>query len=202
MDLITESVNKLETILEHSGCEDAGVVLDVDPDVVNCQFEHGACMTASFGGRSAVFVTHDPVRALTKISFMFGAPLETPSVRSAACAIINAAAGFFCLSRVLHPCPKTSHAACLQELKNEISGKRISCIGTMAPVERELGSSLASEISEADAILINGEGIIAEGTGDLIESHKKTKKIYCFGPSTAGNARLHEIEHWCPYGTG
>ena len=52
MDLITESVNKLETILEHSGCEDAGVVLDVDPDVVNCQFEHGACMTASFGGEA------------------------------------------------------------------------------------------------------------------------------------------------------
>ena len=124
MDIIRESVNKLETILRHSGCEDAGVLLDVDPDVVTCQFEQGACMTASFGGKSAVFVTHDPVRALTKISFMFGAPLETPAVRSAAGAIINVAAGFFCLSRVLHSCPKTSHAPCLQELKNEISGQK------------------------------------------------------------------------------
>ncbi|MGD0079524.1 MAG: hypothetical protein ABSB80_02610 [Methanoregula sp.] len=202
MDIIRESVNKLETILGQSGCEDAGVLLDVDPDAVTCQFEQGACMTASFGGRSAVFVTHDPVRALTKISFMFGAPLETPAVRSAAGAIINVAAGFFCLSRILHPCPKTFHAPCLQELKNEISGKRVSCIGTMASIERELGSSFSTEISEADVILINGEGIIAKGTGDLIEAHTRTKRILCLGPSTAGNARLHEIEHWCPYGTG
>jgi|SRR5208337_3010929 len=201
MDIIRESVNKLETILGHSGCEDAGVLLDVDPDAVTCQFEQGACMTASFGGRSAVFVTHDPVRALTKISFMFGAPLETPAVRSAAGAIVNVAAGFFCLSRVLHPCPKTSHAPCLQELKNEISGKRVSCIGTMASIERELGSSFSTEISEADVILINGEGIIAKDTGHLIEAHTRTKRILCLGPSTAGNARLHEIEHWCPYGT-
>ncbi len=201
MDIITESVKKLETILEQSGCEDAGVRLDVDPDALNCQFERGACMTAAFGGRSAVFVTHDPVRALTKISFMFGAPLETLSVRSAACAIINVAAGFLCLSRVLHPCPKTSHAPCLQQLKDEISGKRISCIGSIAPIEHELGSSLSREISEADVILINGEGMISEGTGDLIEAHKKTKRILCLGPSTAGNSRLHEIEHWCPFGT-
>ena len=72
----------------------------------------------------------------------------------------------------------------------------------MASIERELGSSFSTEISEADVILINGEGIIAKGTGDLIEAHTRTKRILCLGPSTAGNARLHEIEHWCPYGTG
>ena len=68
MDLIIETVKKLETMMNDSGCEDGGIVLDVNPDTINCQFECGACMTASFGGRSADFFTYDPVRARTKVS--------------------------------------------------------------------------------------------------------------------------------------
>ena len=41
-------------------------------------------MVASFGGKTAEFVTDNPIRARTKISFMFGAPLDTPQTRSAA----------------------------------------------------------------------------------------------------------------------
>lgn len=78
MDIVTDSVNRLEEMLKCSGCEETGVRLDVDPDAHNCQFERGACMTASFGGRTAEFVTDDPIRATTKISFMFGTPLEPP----------------------------------------------------------------------------------------------------------------------------
>ena len=73
MDLIIDTVKKLESMMKNSGCEESGVVIDVRPDTVNCQFERGACMTASFGGRSADFITYDPIRAHTKISFMFGA---------------------------------------------------------------------------------------------------------------------------------
>ena len=46
--------------MKNSGCEDSGVVLDVNADAVTCQFERGAYMTASFGGRSAEFTTYDP----------------------------------------------------------------------------------------------------------------------------------------------
>ena len=202
MDILIDSVNKLETILENSGCEEVGVLLDVNPDTVNCQFDWGACMTASFGGRSAEFVTSDPIRAQTKISFMFGAPLDTPSVRSAACAMINVAMGFFCLSRVLHACPGARHADCMRELGSVIQGKRILCVGSIPAIEDTFRTCIVTDPKDADLILINAEDIIDAGVGDLIAEFKGTKRIICLGPSTAGVARLQQLEHWCPYGTG
>ena len=202
MDILIDSVNKLETILENSGCEEVGVLLDVNPDVVNCQFDWGACMTASFGGKSAEFVTSDPIRAQTKISFMFGAPLDTPSVRSAASAMINVATGFFCLSRVLHACPGPRHADCMRELGTVIQGKKILCIGSITAIDDAFRTYIVTNPRDADLILINSEGIIDAGVGDLIAEFKDTKRIICLGPSTAGVARLQQLEHWCPYGTG
>ena len=201
MDILINSVNKLETILEHSGCEEVGVLLDVNPDTVNCQFDRGACMTASFGGRSAEFVTSDPIRAQTKISFMFGASLDTPPIRSAACAMINVATGFFCLSRVLHACPNSKHADCIRELGMVITGKRVLCMGCMPAIENASRTEIVTNPNEADLILINAEGIIDAEVGNLIAECKDTKRILCLGPSTAGVARLQQIEHWCPYGT-
>ena len=202
MDILIDSVNKLETILEHSGCEDVGVLLDVNPDVVNCQFDWGACMTASFGGRSAEFVTSDPIQAQTKISFMFGVPLNTPAVRSAACAMINVATGFFCLSRVLHACPGSRHADCMREIGAVIKGKKILCRGSIPAIEDTFHTYIVTNPNDADLILINAEGIIDAGVGDLIAEFKDTKRIICLGPSTAGVARLQQLEHWCLYGTG
>jgi len=201
MDLIVDTVKKLESMMKNSGCEESGVVIDVRPDTVNCQFERGACMTASFGGRSADFITYDPIRANTKISFMFGAPLESPQVRGAAVAIVNVAAGFFCLSRVLHSCPKSSHTECWRQLLQELGGKRILCRGNIPAVEAALGSSIVKDPHDSDVILINGEGIIENGTGDIIRNYKDTKRIVYLGPSTAGVARLNQFEHWCPFGT-
>jgi len=199
-DIITESVKKLEALLEHSGCADAGVLLDVDPDTKNCQFEHGACMTAEFGGRCAEFVTFDPIRARTKISFMFGAPLDNNAVRGAACAIINVATGFLCISRVLRACHPSSHNACLRQLVEEVAGKKIHITGSTALLEDHLTNYLVSDPSDAELIIINGEGSIDSVTGDLVEKYKATKRIIFIGPSTAGVARLHEFEHWCPFG--
>jgi len=201
MDILIDSVNKLETILESSGCEEAGVLLDVNPDIVNCQFDRGVCMTASFGGRSAEFVTGDPIQAQTKISFMFGASLDTPPVRSAACAMINVATGFFCLSRVLHACPNSKHADCMKELGMAIKGKRVLCIGSMPAIEKAFSSYIVTDQKDADLVLINAEGIINAGLGDLTAEIKDTRRIICLGPSTAGVSRLQRIEHWCPYGT-
>jgi len=200
MDIINESVKKIEALLEHSGCTDAGVLLDVDPGVVICQFERGASMSASFGGKSTDFATYDPIRARTKISFMFGAPLDTPPVRGAACAIINVVLGFLCMSRILHSCPESCHASCRDRMVKEVAGKRLFCIGTMGDRTSELCNDVTDNPSDADIILINGEGIIARGTGDTIGNYKSSKRIICVGPSTAGLARLHEIEHYCPFG--
>jgi hypothetical protein len=201
MDLIIDTVKKLESMMKNSGCEDSGVIIDVRPDTVNCQFERGACMTASFGGRSADFITYDPIRANTKISFMFGAALDSPQVRGAAVAIVNVAAGFFCLSRVLHSCPKSSHTECGRQLCHELGGKRIFCMGSIPAVEAALRSAIVKDSQDADVILINGEGIIESGTGDIIRNYRDTKRIIYLGPSTAGVARLNQFEHWCPFGT-
>ncbi|MFZ1127243.1 hypothetical protein [Methanoregula sp.] len=200
MDIVTDSVNRLEEMLKCSGCEETGVRLDVDPDAHNCQFERGACMTASFGGRTAEFVTDDPIRATTKISFMFGTPLEPPGVRAAACAIINVATAFFCLTRVRRACPAASHAACLHELTGELRGHRVHGIGRMQALESSLGSLVTKNPEEADIILINNEGLIAPETGDIVAAWAGKKRIIFLGPSTAGVSRIQQREHWCPYG--
>jgi hypothetical protein len=200
MDIIIESVKKIEGLLEHSGCTDGGVLLDVDPDTVICQFERGASMSASFGGKSADFATHDPIRARTKISFMFSAPLDTLPVRGAACAIINVVLGFLCMSRVLHSCLSSCHISCRNQILKEIAGKRLFCIGSMGNGDAGLRNYFTDNPADADVILINGEGLIVPGTGDSIANLKDTKRIICIGPSTAGIARLQEIEHWCPFG--
>jgi hypothetical protein len=201
MDLIIDTVKKLESMMKDSGCEDSGVVIDVRSNTVNCQFERGACMTASFGGRSADFITYDPIRANTKISFMFGTPLDTPPLRGAAVAIVNVATGFFCLSRVLHSCPESSHSECCRQLLTELGGKRIFCRGSMPAIDAALKSAIVKNPQDADVILMNGEGIIEKGSGDLIRTYKDTKRIICLGPSAAGVARLNQFELWCPFGT-
>jgi hypothetical protein len=201
MDIIRESIIKIKDILEHGGCGEGGVLLDVNPDCRNCQFEKGACMTASFGGRTAEFITFDPIRARTKIAFMYDAPLDTPSTRGAALAIVNVVTGFFCLSRVLHACKESSHAACLEELKRELGGKRICCIGSIPEIEHQFKRIIVSDPDQADVILIGGEGLITQGTGDLIEHYKGKKRVLCIGSSVGGVSRLHMLEHWCPYGS-
>jgi hypothetical protein len=201
MDLIIDTVKKLESMMKDSGCEESGVVIDVRSSTVNCQFERGVCMTASFGGRSADFITYDPIRANTKISFMFGTPLDTPKVRGAAVVIVNVAAGFFCLSRVLHSCPESEHAGCCRQLIGILKEKKIFCMGSMPAIESAFTSAIVKNPQDADVILMNGEGIIEKGTGDVIRTYKDTKRILYLGPSTAGVARLNQFELWCPFGT-
>jgi hypothetical protein len=158
-------------------------------------------MTAVFGGRSADFVTFDPIRAKTKISFMFGTPLDTPQVRSAAVAIVNVTMGFFCLSRILHSCPEPSHKECHRQLEHELGEKRIFCIGSIPAIETVFRSTIVTDPQDAEVILMNGAGIIEKGTDDIIRNYKETKRILCLGPSTAGVARLNQLELWCPFGT-
>jgi hypothetical protein len=200
MDIIRESVLKVKDILDHGGCREGDVLLDVNPKANNCQFEKGACMIASFGGRTADFVTFDPLRACTKIEYMYGAPLDTVATRGAAAAIVNVVTGFFCLSRVLRACPESSHAPCFAELEQEIKGKKVFCVGDIAKINLVLGGLGVQDPLAADIILIGNEGMLAQGTGDLIEQFKEKKQVICIGSSVAGVCRLHLLQHWCPYG--
>ena len=201
MDLIMESVKKIEEMLENCGCEEGDVLLESNPDIVLCQYERGACMVASFGGKTAEFVTDNPVRARTKISFMFGAPLDTPKTRSAAGSILNVLSGFFSLTRIQHACPVTAHPSCFERLNNEIDGEKIYCVGDMRPIAAAYGKYIVKSPEEADIIIFNGDGIIDPSAGDLMTSFKNSKRVICVGPSASGIARINQIEHFCPYGT-
>jgi hypothetical protein len=201
MDLIVDSVKKIEGMLENCGCEEGDVLLEPDPDIVKCQYERGACMVASFGGKTAEFVTDNPIRARTKISFMFDAPLEAPQARSAAGSILNVISGFFSLTRIQHACPAPAHTPCFDCLKKEIEGKRILCIGDMPAIKSGFTNYLVESPEEAEIILFNGDGIIDTSAGDIIEAYSSSKRIICLGPSASGIARLNGIEHFCPYGT-
>ncbi len=200
MDIVVESVKKLETMLENSGCCDGGVRLDVDPDIINCRFERGACMVADFGNKRGVFTTFDPIRACTKISFMFGAPLDSMDVRSAAGAILNVASGFFCLTRTLRPCDRSSHPACTSALAEALAKQPVYIFGTLPVTEALTRIAIVDDPANAGIILIAGEGLITPGAGDLIARYRQDKRIICLGPSAGGIARLNELEHWCPYG--
>ena len=201
MDIVIDAVKKLQDTLRHSGCDDGPVVLRVDPDVVPCQYEKGACMEAGFGGRTGEFVTFDPIRATTKIEFMFGAPLDTPATRGAACAVLNVVAAFLCLSRGVRACPLSCHPACRQELITKLGKTLVYGIGTLPPAMQETGGFIVDNPDIADCILVNNEGLIAEGTGDLIEKYQENKVVLLLGPSTAGIASLERLERFCPYGT-
>ena len=201
MDIVLDAVKRLQDILLHSGCEDGPVVLRVNPDTVPCQFEKGACMEACFGGRSGEFVTFDPLRATTKVEFMFGAPLDSPAQRGAACAILNVVTAFLCLSRTVRACPASRHAACMQDLKTRTGTGKVFLSGSIPSLEHEMSRFIVQDPGSADIILINGEGTIEPGTGDIVSKYRENKTVLVLGPSTAGISSLEKIERFCPYGT-
>jgi hypothetical protein len=201
MDLVRNAIDKLELRIAGSGSEDAIVTLIADPDVIYCQYEKGACIRAAYGGRSAEFITADPVVAKTRIGFMFGATLGSLSQRAAAAAIMNVVTGFFGISRVLRSCDPACHRECLAALRAEIGSGRIFPVGIHGNVQVKLGSTAGSP-EEADVILVVGDGMIAEGTGDLVVRYAGKKRIYLLGPSTAGVSALEGCRHWCPFGKG
>ena len=201
MDIIEESVKKLEEIIHDTGCDDGAVVLRRDAKTVTCQYERGVCIESLYGGRTGEFLTHDPVEATTKISFMFGTPLSNPKVKSAACAILNVLASFLCLARGVRACQEPSHTACLDELKRNLAGKRIYTVAPVPALENELSRSFVSDPASADVILVTGDGLLMESVSELLRAYRGKKEILCIGPSTSGVAALERLERFCPYGT-
>lgn len=179
-------------LVRDSDCEDGIVRLSVNPDIVLCQFEKGACMEAEYGGRVAHFVTNDPVRATTKIGFLKDAVLDTPAKKSAACALMNVVSAFFCTSRKVCACPKKCHGPCRETLVREFKGKTVFFTG-----DRKIPGLIPAPAESADVLFINGEGLVNE----TIQPHPGQKIIF-IGPSVSGTATFNCSERWCPHGSG
>ncbi len=195
-----DAVERLEKILAGSGCEDGIVTLGVNYDADRCQYPKGVCMEAQFGGRRGQFVTNEPTRARTRVSFMFGAPFATTKQRAAAGAIINAVSAFLCLTRRLQPCTKECHGPCLEALSREVAGKRVYLLGPMPLLARALEAQVADSPEEADLILVAGDGMATDAGVACIDGYRGRKRMIFIGPSTAGISGLLDLEHWCPYG--
>jgi hypothetical protein len=202
MIIVKKATEELEKRVEGSGCEEGIVSLSVDPGRKTCQYDSGACMIASYGGRSAEFVTFDPTRANTRVSFMFGADLDTPRVRAAACAIINVFTGFLCMNRVLRSCSPECHGPCLEELKERVAGKRVAVSGSSRTLETGLSSGPVAMSENPEIIIITGDGLTSGANDDLLGKNGDHAEIMFVGPSTSGVAALIGGSHWCPYGKG
>jgi len=198
MHIINKAVILIESMVEDCGISENPVILDQETEVVKCAYERGALLRVSFGGRSAGIATDDPIRTTTKPSFMFGANLGKPALRSAAAGILNALTGFLCTSRRLHACIPEDHLPCLRELEQAISGKKIWCCGAMDQVRDRFSSQLVAFPEDADLILVSSDGMISDENGIIPE--EPSEKYLFIGPSTAGVAILTHGCHFCPYG--
>ncbi|QYZ79231.1 hypothetical protein E2N92_07165 [Methanofollis formosanus] len=200
MNLIASAVTELKEQIKDSGCEDGIVALARNTTRPLCQYPRGVCVEARFGDRTGHVVTTEPLEISTRISFMYGAPLKRPVERTAACAIINAVTGFFCINRKMNACDQAHHAPCLAELAATLEGKQAYLVGEAEGVAEVLGASLTVTPEDADVLLVTGPGIISDEGLATVEAARGTKAMIFLGPSTAGVATVLGIEHWCPYG--
>jgi hypothetical protein len=200
MTFLHDAIEKLEAILEGSGCEHGVVTLSVNYDTDVCQYPKGVCMEGQFGGKIGQFVTSEPIRANTRISFMYGAPLKNQKQRGAAITIINAVSAFLCLTRKHRPCTPDCHTPCLAELSREVAGKRIYLVGPAPVLERALRDQITDSPEAADLFLVAGDGMTSDEGIACIDNYLGKKRMIFLGPSTSGVSGLMNFEHWCPYG--
>lgn len=200
MNIVSEAATRLGDRIFGSGCEDGIVQIDTRPGIPLCQYEKGACMVSVFGGCSAEFVTFDPVRATTRISFLQGSTLDKVMQRIAACAVINAVTGFLCLSRRLHACAPQHHPRCAAALAERCRGLRVFCVGVLFRQDALGNLSFVEDPDSADLFLVTGEGLVSPEGTDLVTRYRGEKPLLFVAPSTAGICSILDMEHWCPFG--
>jgi hypothetical protein len=197
--LLLEAVKKLEETVQGSGCEDGLATLRRMPGAPRCQFDRGASLQASFGGRTAHLVTGSPVQTETTLSSLFGRDLPGPELRTAALGIVNAVSGFLCIGRRLHACDPGCFGACMRELGEEIGGRRVFTPVDIPVLSREFAHLVAPDPSGADILVIAGEALVQETEGGP-GYRAENRELLLLGPSTEGVASLLCLPHWCPYG--
>lgn len=200
MNLIEKAIKTLEKYCQNSGFETGIAVLQERQDAGRCQFPKGILLEAEYGGETGHIITDTPLEAKTRLSFLFGANLNSPEKRAAACAIINAATRFLCLNRNNHACKQECQKKCLEELKKEIAGKKVFLVGDLPPLKYIQGIEVAEQPDVADILVVGGNGITKEDYLAIINEWENEKRIVYLGPSTSGIASLEKKEHWCPYG--
>lgn len=200
MTLLLEAVRALEDTIQGSGCEDGEVALERKPDAPRCQYDRGASLAASFGGQTAELVTGSPLQTQTRLSSLFGRDLPTPEHRTAALGIVNVVAGFLCLARRLHACDPACYGPCMEELGEELGGRRIFTPVDVPVLSRELALLITGKASDAEILVLTGEGLIQEKDPDELRGLAPKGRMLLLGPSTEGVASLLSLPHWCPYG--
>jgi len=199
MTLLLEAVKRLEETVHGSGCEDGVATLKRRPDAPRCQFERGAMIEASFGGGTAQVVTESPVQTSTQVSSLFGSDLPGPELRTAGLAIVNAVAGFLCIGRRFHACDPACHGPCLEELSEEIRGRKIFTPVNIPVLSQEMALLITENAGDAGIQVLTGESLIREEGSELREQAADCRTLL-LGPSTEGVASLLTLPHWCPYG--
>ncbi|MDD1660433.1 MAG: hypothetical protein LUQ62_04415 [Methanomicrobiales archaeon] len=197
-DPLREAVACLQALVAESGCEEGVVAIRRTPDAPRCRYERGAVIQAEFGGRTGAVCTPDPVQATTRISFMFGAVMDSPQKRSAALAIVNVVSAFFCLARKVHACPAECREACLRELAGELRGKRVYAAGDVPGLDSATGITRVDGAADADVVLVHAAALLQAAGGPGGDGSPRELFL---GPSAAGVAALLNRPHWCPYGT-
>jgi hypothetical protein len=200
MNLIEKSIKKLEKYCLNAGFETGIAVLRIRQDGERCQFPKGMLLEAEYGGETGYIITNTPLEAKTRLSFLFGATLNTPEKRASACAIINAVTRFLCLNRCNHACDRECQKKCFKELKIEILGKKVFLVGDLPPIKYMPGIEIVEQPDFADILIVGGNGITKEDCLGIIDVWEEKKRFVYIGPSTSGIASLEKKEHWCPYG--
>ena len=199
MTLLLEAVNRLEGTVHGSGCEDGIATLKRKPDAPRCQFERGAMIEAAFGGGTAQVVTESPVQTSTPVSSLFGHDLPVPELRTAALAIVSVVAGFLCIGRRFHACDPACHGPCMEELREEIAGRKVFTPVTIPLLSKEMAPLITGDAGDAGILVLTGESLIREEGSDL-RKLATGRRILLLGPSTEGVVSLLTLPHWCPYG--
>jgi hypothetical protein len=197
-EYLQEAVSRLRELVAESGCEDGVVVIRRTPDAPRCRYERGAVIQAEFGGRSGAVCTQDPVQTTTRVFSLFDAALDSPQKRSAALAIVNVVAAFFCLARKVHACPPECRDACLRELAGTLQGKSVHAPGVLPGVDNTSGILWVEKADEADVVLVHAAALLQ---GMECARGGSPSRVLFLGPSAAGVAALAGRPHWCPYGT-
>ena len=199
MDLVTDAVRRMEEVICGSGCQDSNVRIGRQPDADVCRYERGVPLKIEYGGVVVDCVSNFPIEAATRVNFMFGAQLDTPEKRTAACGIMNAIGRFLCLCRTARACRPDDHERCMKQLQEHLAGKRVFVIGQAPALSTLPGISVVDDPARADIVLVPGDGLFREEAVRVAEACRDEVPMLFIGPTTAGCASFLGIDHWCPF---
>jgi hypothetical protein len=199
MDLVTDAVRRMEEVIFGSGCQDSNVRIRRSPDADVCRYERGVPLEIGYGGVIVDCVSHFPIEATTRVNFMFGAQLDTPEKRTAACGIMNVIGRFLCLCRTGRACRPDDHERCMAQLQEHLAGKKAFAVGQAPALSALPGIVYVDDPAEADILLVPGDGLFRDEAVRVADAYRDKVPMLFVGPTTAGCASFLGVDHWCPF---